>query len=87
MLVHSSRCLRIAAVTAALSAFASNKAALLLRDQLSCLGCHRIGSDGGEIGPNLSNSSARLRPGFVASMIRDPAHAAPGSFMPRVPLL
>ena len=68
----------------ALSPFATSKAMALLRDQMSCLGCHRIGEAGGEVGPDLSNTSARLRPEFVSRMIEDPAHASPGSFMPTI---
>ena len=36
-----------------------------LYDQKGCVSCHQIGSDGGALGPNLSNVGNRLRPGFI----------------------
>ena len=69
-----------------LAPFAEAKATALLRDELSCLGCHRIGNDGGKIGPDLSNAGSRLQPAWLAAMIRDPRHTAPSTIMPRVPM-
>lgn len=68
----------------ALSPFAEAKATALLRDELSCLGCHRIGNDGGKIGPDLSDAGSRLQPAWVAAMIHDPRHTVPSAIMPRV---
>ena len=66
----------------ALSPFASAKAATLLRDRWSCLGCHRLGDDGGRIGPRLDGIADRLRPEYARALIEDPGHLAPGTVMP-----
>ncbi len=42
-----------------LSAFAKQKAERLLKEQLPCLGCHRLHGDGGTIGPDLSTVRER----------------------------
>ncbi len=65
-----------------LSPFAMRKAETLLRNRWSCLGCHRLGEDGGRIGPRLDGIVHRLRPGYVRALIQDPAHLAPGTIMP-----
>lgn len=69
-----------------LSAFRMREVETLLRDRLPCLGCHRLGDDGGRIGPELTNVGARLLPSYIRAIIEDPEHAAPGTVMPRVPL-
>lgn len=66
----------------ALSPFAMSKAETLLRNRWSCLGCHRLGDDGGRIGPRLDGIAQRLRPGYVRALMQDPAHLAPGTIMP-----
>ncbi len=70
----------------ALSAFARHKAERLLSDRLSCLGCHRLDGEGGRIGPDLSTVSTRLRPEYLAAVIRDPTRVLPNSVMPVVPM-
>ena len=67
-----------------LLAFSSAKAEQLLKDKLPCLGCHRLGSEGGIVGPDLSSLSARLQPEFVYQMIRDPRRVMPTTVMPQV---
>ncbi len=67
---------------APLSAFAMEKANALLTDRWSCLGCHRLGSDGGRVGPSLDGVRHRLEPEFLRAVIEDPDHAAPGTVMP-----
>lgn len=58
----------------------------LLRDRLACLGCHRLGDEGGGIGPALDGIQDRMTPAQVLSMIRDPAGTVPGTIMPRQPM-
>lgn len=67
----------------ALSTFSHRKAEALLRDHLPCLGCHRLGGEGGTIGPDLSTVRERRSPAYIAAMIADPQRVVPGSVMPR----
>lgn len=69
-----------------LSAFSRAKAHALLNDKLACLGCHRFGSTGGRIGPDLSIASNRLQPAYLFDMIRDPRRMHPDTIMPKLPL-
>lgn len=57
-----------------------------VQERLSCLGCHRLGDEGGRVGPSLNGLGRRLRPGFVRAILADPSTAAPGSYMPAQPL-
>lgn len=68
------------------SAFAMSKAALLLRDKLSCLGCHSLEDKGGRIAPDFAHTRSRLQPSYVLSIIRNPRAIAPHSIMPQAPL-
>ena len=65
-----------------LTAFESRRTERLLEDRLACLGCHRLGGRGGEIGPSLDGVSLRRTPSYVLEMILDPRRAAPGAPMP-----
>jgi mono/diheme cytochrome c family protein len=67
-----------------LSAFSMNKAQTLLKEKLSCLGCHQLGSDGGRIGPNLSSLKNRLQPDFVYQIIQNPQALQPETVMPKI---
>ena len=69
-----------------LSPFATAKAETLLRDRLACLGCHRLGDDGGVIGPDLTTVGARRSPSFIYAMITNPAGTWPGTGMPKTPM-
>jgi len=67
-----------------LSAFAMAKAQTLLKEKLSCLGCHQLGNDGGKIGPNLSSLKKRLQPDFVYAFIQNPHGLQPEAVMPKI---
>lgn len=54
----------------------------MLANRLACLGCHRIGDEGGRIGPSLNAISDRADAAYVANVVRDPARAIPGTLMP-----
>ena len=69
-----------------LTAFSKQKAERLLKDQLPCLGCHKLNGDGGTIGPDLTTVGQRRSPAYIASMIADPQRVVPGSVMPRIRL-
>jgi cbb3-type cytochrome oxidase cytochrome c subunit len=43
-----------------------------LYNEKGCKACHQIGSDGGAVGPNLSNVGNRLRPGFIFKYLENP---------------
>lgn len=68
---------------APLTPFARQKAERLLRDKLGCLGCHRLGKDGGILAPPLDDVRARRDPAYIAAMVTDPARVRPGAAMPK----
>ena len=69
-----------------LTLFETRRTERLLEDRLSCMGCHRIGGRGGEIGPSLDGISQRRVASYVLEMILDPQRAAPGAPMPHQPI-
>ncbi len=66
--------------------FSRDKAARLLADKLPCLGCHRLGDDGGRIGPDMSSLNTRLSRGFLRQIVGEPASVVPQVVMPKVPM-
>ncbi len=64
--------------------FSMTKAEGLLREKLPCLGCHRLGDDGGRIGPDLSSLATRLQPDFALQIIRNPQGVLAETIMPLV---
>ncbi len=66
-----------------LSPFASAKATTLLREKYGCLGCHRLGGEGGQLAPALHDVRARRDAAYIAAIIRDPQQVRPGAAMPR----
>ena len=50
--------------------------------QLGCVGCHQLNTQGGYVGPDLSNTGKRLRPGWVAAWLKAPALYKPGTLQP-----
>ena len=61
-----------------------DKARKLMADKLSCLGCHRLGDEGGRIGPNLSNLKKNLQSEFVYEFIKNPQGILPETLMPKI---
>jgi mono/diheme cytochrome c family protein len=54
----------------------------LFSDKFACDACHRIGDQGGIIGPNLKEASKRLRPEWVFHWLKNPQAVRPDSPMP-----
>ena len=71
----------------AVSAYSARKAQTLLGRQLPCLGCHAWGDSGGRLAPDLATVRQRRSPEYIAAMIDDPQGTAPGSAMPKTPML
>lgn len=69
-----------------LSAYSLHTTERWLKEQLSCLGCHRFAGEGGLIAPDLLQLKYRLSPPQVRSMIDNPQATRPGTIMPRVRL-
>ena len=53
-----------------------------LYGQLGCAACHQIGPSGGYVGPELSNTGSRLRPGWIAAWLLAPQRYKPGTLQP-----
>ena len=66
-----------------LSPFAIAKATTLLREKYGCLGCHRLGEEGGQLAPALHDVRTRRDAVYIAAIIRNPQQARPGAAMPR----
>ncbi len=50
--------------------------------ELGCVGCHQVGLKGGYVGPDLSNTGRRLRPGWIATWLANPQRQKPGTMDP-----
>lgn len=50
--------------------------------QLGCVGCHQLDLEGGYVGPDLSNTGKRLRPGWTAAFLTKPQRYKPGTLQP-----
>jgi mono/diheme cytochrome c family protein len=53
-----------------------------LYGQLGCVGCHQLKLQGGYVGPDLSNTGKRLRPGWTAAWLMAPNRYKPGTLQP-----
>ena len=49
---------------------------------LGCRACHIVGGRGGYVGPDLSDTGRRLKPGWIAAWLSDPAKWKPGTLEP-----
>jgi len=53
---------------------------------LGCVGCHQINTKGGYVGPDLTNTGSRLKPGWIATWLSNPQRAKPGTMDPNYAL-
>jgi mono/diheme cytochrome c family protein len=53
-----------------------------LYGQLGCAACHQLGTTGGYVGPELSSTGARLKPGWIAAWLRAPTRYKPSTLQP-----
>ncbi|HET9361368.1 MAG TPA: c-type cytochrome [Vicinamibacterales bacterium] len=53
-----------------------------LYDQLGCAACHQLGTTGGYVGPELSTTGTRLKPGWIAAWLTTPSLYRPGTLQP-----
>ncbi len=67
-----------------LSAYNMVKAEKLMKEKLSCLGCHQLGGEGGKIGPDLSSLNSRLQENYVYQIVKNPQRLIPEGIMPRI---
>ncbi len=54
--------------------------------RFACAGCHRIGNEGGTVGPDLNGVLARLGADGVSRKLLEPTYNNPSSAMPKFPL-
>jgi cytochrome c2 len=50
--------------------------------QLGCQACHQLGTQGGYVGPELSASGTRLKPGWIAAWLSKPETYKPDTLQP-----
>lgn len=53
--------------------------------KFACASCHRLGGEGGVVGPALDQVTLRRSPAWLARWLDDPARTRPGTLMPRFP--
>jgi len=53
-----------------------------LYGQLGCAACHQLGTTGGYVGPELSTTGTRLKPGWIAAWLTTPSAYRPGTLQP-----
>lgn len=54
--------------------------------EFGCIACHRIGEEGGKLGPNLSHVGFMLQPQFIYRWARNPQSFKPHTRMPNLGL-
>ena len=67
---------------ARLSAYMLLKTERMLKEQLSCLGCHQFGEEGGRLAPDLLQVKNRRTPDYVRAFVVDPRSKLPATIMP-----
>lgn len=68
--------------TAAALAAEDPSRAVELLNALGCKGCHRIGAEGGTLGPALDGVGRRMGDQKIRRQLLDPKSVNPGSVMP-----
>jgi cytochrome c2 len=53
-----------------------------LYGRFGCQACHQLGTKGGYVGPELSTTGARLKPGWIAAWLSTPQTYKPGTLQP-----
>lgn len=53
-----------------------------LYTQFGCAGCHQLDTKGGYVGPDLSSTGRRLKPGWIAAWLASPDKYKPGTLQP-----
>jgi cytochrome c2 len=53
-----------------------------LYGQLGCRACHQLGTAGGYVGPELSSTGGRLKPGWIAAWLSAPRKYKPDTLQP-----
>ena len=53
-----------------------------LYEQLGCRACHQLGTQGGYVGPELSTTGVRLKPGWIAAWLSKPQAYKPDTLQP-----
>jgi cytochrome c2 len=53
-----------------------------LYGQLGCRACHQLGTTGGYVGPELSSTGVRLKPGWIAAWLSTPKTYKPDTLQP-----
>lgn len=49
---------------------------------MGCSACHQLGVTGGYVGPELSHTGDRLKPGWLAAFLAAPERYKPGTLQP-----
>lgn len=73
---------RLNAYLVSMKMLPSPEAGQRLYIEKGCIGCHRLGGQGGQVGPALDGLGSRHDAQWIATYIRNPELAHPGTVMP-----